>query len=385
MSHNEKPQDKVLRIRSGTPQGRSSLQRSRSPLIEQTSLQAINLKSKIDIQLYSKDAVRTLTHENLSKSRSQSRLKLNSSLKAKSPESLFTTSFADIEQTNSDYATPSTKSTIEKHIDIYAFESKINYHLQRFGEESATSFDKFKIYNQMWDELISIENPYSKVMRQIKNGYDEWINFLEKELKTKTSEIAALNSKLKEEAHTLKLFRKRFKKLAIENMELNSNLSDKNKENDLLQEKIDSLKVILKNEKKNNKEVIKDTKNDNDTLKELLKQSKDYAKELKQRLKIFRDLVNAVKSNGIPVEDIYNQIVKSKARPAIINSIDSKISFGSSNSLLNQMSSKDLDHLSTIDFIYSPSAVCSDIGEILTYKESNEDSVFNALSEIKDV
>ncbi|CAG9332325.1 unnamed protein product [Blepharisma stoltei] len=383
MSHDKKLNDKSIRIRSGTPQGRSSFQRSRSPMIEQNISFAINLQSKLDLQNNPKDLERTLFHNSLPKSHSQSKLIFNSLSNSKSPESFFTTTISEIEQMSSDCTTPSTKSTIEKNLDIYALESKINYQMQKLGEECVISLDKFKIYNKMWEELITIENPYSKVLRQIKNGYDEWINFLDKEMKAKSQKIEIINGKLKEATHTLKLLKKRFKKLAVENMELNSNLSDKNKENCYFQEKIESLKLQLKNEKLNGKESLKSLRNDNHTLKDLLKESNDYAKELKGRLKLFRELVNAVKSNGYPVEDIYNQIMKSKAHKQE-NSIDLKISF-SNQSFLNQLPNNEADHLSTVDFIYSPSVDCSDVGEIFTYKEFNEDSVFNALSEIRDV
>lgn len=369
MSCEEKPLERSIRIRSGTPQGRYILQRCQSPLLMRHA-SSINLKNKVN-----PDFNKTLISQSILKKKSQPRFQLNSSMKLNSPED----TFLDSDVTSSDFQTPSTKSTAEKSVDLYALESKIKHQMRKFGEESRISAEKFRIFNKLWNKLIAIESPYARIMQQIKNGYDEWTISLETELKTKNKEISALTNKLKEETHTIKLLKKRFKKLAIENMEISSHLSDKNKENGFLDEKIKALKAQLKSERGK----IMEIKEDNETVKELLKQSKDYTKELKKRIRVFRDLVTTLKLKGFPVEDIYKDMLKDKNSR---RSNDSRLmSMDHTNSLIQLAPSiHDLEHLSSIDFLYSPSVEYSDIGEIFTYKESHEDSVFNSLDGIKD-
>lgn len=180
-----------------------------------------------------------------------------------------------------------------------------------------------------------------------------------KDMELKGETIYKLTAQIDEEKTTLKLLKKRFKRLAQENMKISADLGSKEK---IIQELKAHLNILSSNsnrDKERIKSTLENLQIENSKVKAYLSKSEERSRGLKQKLKVMRNLVKAIKLKGVPVEEIYDNEVKLKLNnPPFVKS---RKSFGSFVGMIPTITLSsldyfdDLDKASSCDFMYSPS------------------------------
>ncbi|CAG9325922.1 unnamed protein product [Blepharisma stoltei] len=288
--------------------------------------------------------------------------------------------------------TPSTQASIDKAREAFALEYKLNEQMKTLGQRSPMNSDKFRIFQEIWDELLSKQTPFKHILELIRGGYEEWIANLLRDCENKGETIYKLTSQLEEEKNTLKLLKKRFKRLAQENMQINSDLGTKDK---IIQELKAHLSIIS-NSTTREKEITKNNlemlQKENLKVKAYLTKSEERSRGLKEKLKVLRKLIKVIKNKGFPVEDLYESEIK--AKPATIPTEQSRKSLGSflgTNPMITLSSVEGFEEIeknSSCDFRYSPSIepstltkggdtfLLDDTHDLTDFQDQNSDSRF---------
>ncbi|CAG9314213.1 unnamed protein product [Blepharisma stoltei] len=246
-------------------------------------------------------------------------------------------------------STDSTLSSIDKNREILALEYRL---FEKINNNSPISYGKFQAYQDVWDELLLISNPLTKILVSIKKGYEEWIEYQAKELKIKADLLKSHSEDLEQEKLSVKLLTKRFKKLASENLNLNTALKDKDITIEELNVQIDMLMRSNRKIKSKLKKSTENFKKEMDKNREERDKVEQKIKELSENLQFYKNLLKSMKPETICVEEgCDNKISRKFSSQSMISNADSlnrPLTTSFSIETLN-----DIDRMGS-DLIYSP-------------------------------
>ena len=172
---------------------------------------------------------------------------------------------------------------------------------------------EFEIYQKYFGELIKLDKKYDRVLLMIKAGYDSRVANAESSLASRLKiEIKELQNIIQKENKEKKLFLRKLEKLSKENVELSRGLDDtESKYNDLIARLNEISKFDLSALPK--EEITwKSLVLENQGLSRLNKEMQADIKTISSKEKKLVSLLVALKSQGYPVEEIYEkQLAKS--------------------------------------------------------------------------
>ncbi|CAG9330598.1 unnamed protein product [Blepharisma stoltei] len=244
--------------------------------------------------------------------------------------------------------TDSTLSSIDKNREISSLECRL---IEKIKNNSPISHGKFKVYQEIWNELLMFSNPLTKILVNIKKGYEEWIEYQAKELQNK----AELASQLEQERISVKLFSKRFKKLARENLELTTALKDKDI---TIGELSEHIKMLLKNNKKIKIKARKDIENLNKQLqsdREEINKNKQKIIELTENLQYYKNLLRNKRTSSIVLDEPTDNDISRKSSNQSMNSSSADAMHRPLTISLSLETLNESDKGGS-DLVYSPSA-----------------------------
>lgn len=198
------------------------------------------IPTKIAIKFFPKQKVnpqKTLNHKFSNSSYSLSKINtrtLNSTQESKNL-SLAQGAKNDLSTSLFKQNTQSSDSMSEKPKEIISIENRLN----SIAKENSAK-EKYEEIIRIWDELYAISSSFHNVLSRIKNGVEDYVQELESSLERS----AKANKEHDETSNTLKILKKRFQKLAFENLEVNNKIIEK--ENAYIRTK-EKLKLQMKN------------------------------------------------------------------------------------------------------------------------------------------
>lgn len=244
------------------------------------------------VKISSQKELQSFYKPTYSASKSRHKMIMNSSLEVPNP--VF---FAENDQKAKAYVkqnTQSTDSLSERPKGVLLIENKLN-----LLSSAAPSKEKFKEIQEVWEELNKITSPLNSVLRKIKNGTEEYICFIESQLE----EYKKTNEDYEETKNTLKILKKRFQKIALENLEINNLIVDKENKYLMAKERIKNMKADHKAEINKREGTIKCLNDEKKFMKIRLKSQKD-------KLRAVSELFAEIKSgkNIIQIEEKVNSL-----------------------------------------------------------------------------
>ena len=189
--------------------------------------------------------------------------------------------------------------SLDQPKEIQALESKL-VNIDKLKQVS----EKYKLVLEVWPDLEKLANPMNNILVYIKKTFEEIITNYESLI----FDLSKLNSELMETKHTLKILQKRFKKIALENLEINGKLN--NKENFIIEIKEKHKKSIKKKEfllvaKENTiKSQNEEISNLHLKIAKIRAKSENYEKKAKNMAKV----LNEIKSSEKPGEEVIRQM-----------------------------------------------------------------------------
>ena len=127
--------------------------------------------------------------------------------------------------------TQSTDSFSERPKEIISLEHRLNSILPDIDPR-----DKYQEFTGIWGEVNNLFPILFKILSKIKNGVDEYVNYLE----TSVEDSIKNQKDFQETTHTLKILKKRFQKIALENLDVNNRLVEKDNDYIRMKEKFKS-------------------------------------------------------------------------------------------------------------------------------------------------
>ena len=208
----------------------------------------------------SKKQIKSLCKQRISFSKSRDNITINSSLQPETKNNLFVSDYETMKTQLAKQVTISTEMNSDRFKDINLLESKLRSIDIEKGPKG-----KYLIFLDIWPELIKQFSNVSSILDKLKNGIEEYISHMETELETHQK----INSDYKETKTSLKNLKRRYQKLAFENLEINNLL--KESENAYYKKK-DELKVHTKQHKADISEKNKIIQNLNKLMQEIYEQ-----------------------------------------------------------------------------------------------------------------
>lgn len=261
----------------------------------------INSKSKVQIKFL--PLVKTVSHKELesyynptySVSKSREKKVLNISLEIKKPEENNT-------KTHKEYVkqyTQSTESLSEYSKEIATFESKLSS-----MDQSKTHIEKYAEINEVWSDIIKSSGPFSILFTLLKNGIEN----IYKEIQKQLDDLNNINQNYLETKHTLKIFKKRFQKLALENLEINNLIIENENEYSRQKEKF---KIIIEKGQKDlekKEEIIKNLTQNVQSNRIYLYKKKLSLEYYKKKVKIFSQFIQEIKHQR-PYKEMHEKVL----------------------------------------------------------------------------
>jgi hypothetical protein len=216
---------------------------------------------------------------------------LNSSLLTNSPKRL-----TKVETTPANYA-------------AMQLESQLTERLAAVKPTDAMNTDKFKVYQTIFQEVISRDQCFGSLLTKIKSAYEDWLSAeglqtLTARLKAELNEKNQALAKTKQEASHLE---KKMSKLAKENVELGRALDDSEARYFDLQDRLLKLTQVKCDSVPRDEVSWKYMVLENKHYAELFKALKRDNRQLKRREDKLLKLMLALKKQGIPVEQVYKE------------------------------------------------------------------------------
>jgi hypothetical protein len=205
-------------------------------------------------------------------------------------------------------------SNLRKQLDAVDLENQLTIRLAAVKSKEAICDKKFKVYQKIFEEIISKDEQFGSLLLKIKTAYEDWqrvegLTLTERyrsELKTKEEEALLLQQ-------DFSLLGRKVAKLAKENVGLSRALDETDAMYSDLQKQLLKLSKVK----------IGDLPQDESSWQYLVSENKYYVEvigSLKKDLKYMTRredkllrLINAIKLKGYPVEDIYDKECRSSA------------------------------------------------------------------------
>ena len=190
----------------------------------------------------------------------------------------------------SDYNSLLSASKIRKSVKLRQtskltkIERNLHKELHALSNKEPVSVEKFKAYKQSFE--IIIQQTGSVLLRAIKDAYDSVLLHKTQELELNIERVSEMSKAFEDERVTGKQLKKRFKMLALDNIELNHQIS------------------LLHNSEKQPQEPTKDQL-------KLAKAVKKYRDVKLSHTKLVK-LVDAIRAKGVPVDEIFDSEVNVK-------------------------------------------------------------------------
>ncbi|OMJ83329.1 hypothetical protein SteCoe_15793 [Stentor coeruleus] len=205
---------------------------------------------------------------------------LNKSQKFQEPEGR---SYSLVKQ-----STGSTESYSDRHKEFISLETRLN-----LLNKSVVPEEEYEEVKSIWAELIKIPTPLSTILGTIKTKVEKFVVHLQRQL----SECHNVICESKETEHTLKILKKRFKKLAIENLEVSNLIEERENSCFRAKEKVKKMQSKLKNQEQKSEEELKKLKSDFFEAKNEANLFKSQSLRWKIRAKCFKKVMELVKNN----------------------------------------------------------------------------------------
>lgn len=150
-------------------------------------------------------------------------------------------------------STGSTESHSDRYKEFISLEARLN-----LLNKSKSPEENYEEVKNIWTELIKIPLPISNLLATIKTKVEEFVEQLQSQL----AECRNTISSFEETKHTLKILKKRFKKLALENLEVNNLIVEREDSCSRAKEKVKRIKSQFKNQTCKAEEELKKLKNE---------------------------------------------------------------------------------------------------------------------------
>ena len=189
------------------------------------------------------------------------------------------------------------------------------YDLALFVKQHQLNYELFEQFRSLFKEIIVKDKAFGNSLAEIKTVYEDWIKCKvgyvaeNSQLKTdinnlnaRITELEVLNSKLKEN----------LKKISVENAKVGKENEIKDKQYRSLQEHLIKINNIDKGKYPPTEDTWKLILAENKTYSEICDCMKTDIKNLKKNENKLLDLIEYLRIEGYPVDDIYKQIVYPK-------------------------------------------------------------------------
>ncbi|OMJ95317.1 hypothetical protein SteCoe_1377 [Stentor coeruleus] len=147
--------------------------------------------------------------------------------------------------------TGSTEAYSDRYKEFILLEARLNL-LNKFDVPE----EEYNEVISIWSELAKIPTPLSTILGTIKIKVENFVVHLQSQL----SECRSVICTLDETKHTLKILKKRFKKLALENLEVNNLIEERENSCFRAKEKVKKMQSKLKNQEQKTDEELKKLK-----------------------------------------------------------------------------------------------------------------------------
>lgn len=156
----------------------------------------------------------------------------------------------------------------------------------------------FAVAQGLFEQVIVSNKPLSQVLNSIKSFYESWLSSKDSLISSQSEEISALKKSLEEEKRSYKILCKRYKRTAIDNLEVNQQLKDK-------EELIDELKAHTKATRTNSKASFLASKSSVEllnqeiiSLSEKLHKQSQMIGQLTSKIQQYEKLLNSLTQEG---------------------------------------------------------------------------------------
>ena len=195
-------------------------------------------------------------------------------------------------------------SMSERPKEIISLEKKLNSISPFLGPK-----EKYLEFNTIWGEANNLIPVSFKILTQIKNGVGEYVKYLEDYVESLMKD----QKDFQESVQTLKILKKRFQKLALENLEVNNLLVEKDNDYVRMKEKFKSAAKEFRLGIADKEEIINNLSSE---LKEVrmqvflsISKIEKYKKSTGFLLKIYEE----IKESGKIDSEIYQKLVRMNA------------------------------------------------------------------------
>ncbi|CAG9312774.1 unnamed protein product [Blepharisma stoltei] len=198
--------------------------------------------------------------------------------------------------------------------DAESLENKLLKKLKKIEENDSESImdnDKFNIYRKIFIEVIEKDKTYGSLLRQIKDGYEEWISVWKNSENNLCLQEEAndLNKKVKELLEDRKLTIKKIEKLAKENAGLSRSLEESESGYAKLHERLLLISNIKTDDMPKDEDSWKYIVAENKILVDMCRHMKEQLKKFQTKEKKLLKLISELKNRGYPVEEVYEKCI----------------------------------------------------------------------------
>lgn len=182
-------------------------------------------------------------------------------------------------------------------------------------KEKQLNYENFEKIQEIFVEIIQQDSVFGQCLAEIKEFYDEWIKgkvgYVAKNTQLKV-EMAELDKKLKEKDDEIVGLTEMISKLSQENAKIGKENEVKDKQYRSLQEHLIKISTVDKSTYPPSEEAWKMLLVENKTYSEICDCMKTDIKNLKTNENKLLDLIEILRSEGYPVDEIYRQLVHPK-------------------------------------------------------------------------
>jgi hypothetical protein len=208
-------------------------------------------------------------------------------------------------------------SNLRKQLEAVGLENQLTIRLAAVKSKEAICDKKFKVYQKIFEEIISKDEQFGSLLLKIKTAYEDWqraegltlTERLRSDLKAKEEEALVLQQ-------DFSLLGKKVAKLAKENVGLSRALDEADAKYAELQRQLLKLSNVQIGDLPQDESSWQYLVSENKYFIEVIGSLKKDLKYMTRREDKLLRLINAFKLKGYPVEEIYDTECRSKANKA---------------------------------------------------------------------
>jgi cell division protein FtsB len=249
--------------------------------------------------------------------------------------------------------------------EAWELEEKLTKHLDLLSVEDVMTKDKFRVYQQFFDRVISKDHCFGSLLLKVKTAYEDWIRVESFSLSHQMrQELTAKEDQIDQFRHSAAKLEATIAKLAKENGELSRSLDEADIKGMELQQHLMKLSKVkeeaMPKDASSWQYLVAENKHYSEELKNLRKELK-YMKQREKRLLM---LISTLHKDGYPVEEAYRAVCR-KSTKLPYKKVPGSIEEGDMLELLVEGPPKSVERPQVITRL--------DLGQVETYLTSDSE------------